>query len=329
MHHPAPRPHLTGIAGGLVNRLAVFALLVGLTFALPRLIPGNPLDLLLSSDLIRALTLEETRALRREMGLNGSWLEQFFDYCLAIMQGDFGYSVQHAAPVTSLLLNALPWTGLLILGAVPVSLVIGVLGGIEAGRAPHRLVDRLLTIAMTMLLGIPPFMIAILLLVLFGITWPLFPVGGSQSLFPPAGSLARTIDIVQHAALPAIALAMHEVARFYFLCRGEAESLTARPFLIYARARGVSGWRERLNYYGRNLLPAILARMSDSLTALVSAVLFVEIVFSYPGIGRLIYEAILDRDYVLLQGAILGVAAVSLTLNWVIDAAVTTLARRG
>ncbi len=329
MKSPDPARRRAGLIYDLVNRVIVFFLLIVLTFALPRLMPGDPLSLLLSSDVTRELTAAETEALRRDMGLAGSWADQFFTYFRAVLSGDLGYSFHHAAPVSRLLATALPWTGLLVLGAIPLYLVVGVFAGIEAGRVPHRRFDRVATGLMTVLASLPPFTVAVFLLLIFAVLWPVLPLGGAQPIFPAEAPLARSVEILRHALLPTVALAAHEIVRFYFLSRGEAVALSARPFLINARARGISGWRERIDYYGRNLLPVILARMSDSITVLVGAVLYVEVVFSYPGIGHLILGAIMDRDYTLLQGAVLGLSVLVLSLNWLIDVAATLLARRG
>lgn len=314
---------------GLASRLAVFVLLAVLAFALPRLLPGDPVDLVQSSDIVRSMTGAETDGLRQQIGLSGSWLEQFRDYCLAILRGDLGYSLRHAAPVTDLLRASAPWTGLLIVGAMPIYLFVGVAAGIEAGRAPFEPVDRILTTIATVLASIPPFACAIGLLLVFGVLWPVFPVGGAQPIFPSEQPFERIAEIARYAALPVLALSFHEVVRFFFLSRGEAMNLSTRAFVQNARSRGIHGWRERAHYFGRNLLPVVLARMSDSITALVGAILYVEVVFSYPGIGHLIYGAILDRDYALLQGAVLGLAALMLSLNWIMDAVVALLAERG
>ncbi len=314
---------------GLVNRLVVFLLLVILAFLLPRLMPGDPLDIMLSDDALRELTEAETAELRRQMGLSGSWLDQFWRYIGALARGDLGYSHQHAAPVAELLGKSLPWTGLLIAGATPIYLFVGLVGGIWAGRRPHGNADRIATTLITILASIPPFAAAILLLLTFGILWPVLPVSGAEPLFPSPDPLIRARQIATHAVLPCLALAMHEIVRIFFIARGEAVSLAVRSFLINAKARGITGWRLYVNYYGRNMLPVVLARLSDTTTTMVGVVLFVEIVFSYPGIGHLIYGAILDHDYTLLQGAVIGLAAFVLALNWAIDVAIAIYARRG
>ncbi len=328
-HSEKSKIRVAGLLSGLVNRLVVFIFLIALTFFLPRLMPGDPLDILFPGDLARDLSPTEIATLRNQMGLNGTLLSQFADYCKALLHGDLGFSYIHSAPVTQLLAGSLPWTGLLMLLATPIFLILGIGCGIEAGRQPHQLLDRVMTMIVTVIASLPPFATAVLLLVLFSFGLSLFPASGAEPLFPSDNGTKRLIDILYHAILPATALAMHEVVRFYFLSRGEAMKLSVRPFISNARARGVGEWREFIHYFGRNLLPTLLARLSDTISAMVTSVLFVEIVFSYPGIGHLIYNAVLDRDFVLLQGSVLGLATVVLLVNGLLDSTVAILAKRG
>lgn len=137
------------------------------------------------------------------------------------------------------------------------------------------------------------------------------------------------MDVLRHATLPAIALAMHEVVRYFFLARGETIVLTSRPFVINARARGVRGWRLRHTYLFANVRAPLLARLSDSVTGLVTAILFVELALSYPGVGHVIHLAISQRDYALLQGAVLLLSAMVLLVNWIVDLSAACLASRG
>ena len=316
----------------LANRLVVLVIIVGLTFLLPRLLPGDPLDLMASPDAARSLTVEEAKRLRVVMGLDGTWLEQFLAYLQRLATGDLGYSLQHAAPVGAILAKAMPWTALLIGLSLPIFLIVGVGTGIEAGLRRHSAIDRGLTSAMAVVGSLPPFAWAVFLLIGFAIAWPVFPSAGAEPLFPAANWWVRTTDVLRHAALPAIALAMHEVVRYFFLARGETIVLTARPFMVNARARGVRGvrgWRLRHNYLFANMRAPLLARLSDSVTGLVTAILFVELAFSYPGVGQVIYLAILQRDYSLLQGAVLMLSAMVLLINWVVDIAAANLADRG
>ena len=330
MSAPAPRgARGRAVAAGLASRLIVLGVVALIVFALPRALPGDPLTAALSPDLARDLDPGELAALRARLGLDGSWWAQLSDWVEVLARGDLGFSVSHARPVAELLTQSLPWTLLLILAAMPVYLGLGTFAGIVAGCVPGGRRDRRLTFAVTLLASIPPFLLALLMMLGFAILWPVLPASGALPLFPSEDPLARAGEIARHAVLPALALAGHEYARFDVLARAEAARVSGRPFMMLARARGLSPVRLLVDYEGRNVFPAILARLSDSVAGLVSAVVIVEIVFSYPGVGGLIYGAILARDYALLQGTVITLATVLLALNWMIDAATTALAERG
>jgi peptide/nickel transport system permease protein len=308
--------------------MLALALLIALGFALPRLLPGDPLVLMLPPDAARGLSPQEETALRAQMGLSGAVQEQFVHYLGALIQGDLGFSFRHAARVVDVLSEALPWSALLVVCAVPVYVVVSVASGIAAGRRPHSRVDHWITSGMVVLSSTPPFVGAVFLLQLFGITWPLLPMGGAEPLFPPGDPVGRALSIASHAVLPVLALSLHELTHFFFLARGEAVTLAARSFIVNARSRGIGELRLVLHYYGRNLVPALLARLGSSVSGLFGALVFVEIIFSYPGIGNLVYSAIQERDYPLLQGALLVLAMVVLALNWLIDSLAFALAAR-
>ncbi|MFV1598944.1 MULTISPECIES: ABC transporter permease [unclassified Phaeobacter] len=326
---PSAAGIITRLLSGLLLRFLIFCVVLVLCAILARMMPGDTLEVMLSTDLARGLGSGELDRLQGRMGLTGDIASQVWRYAKGLWAGDLGYSMPHAAPVLQLLLTALPWTGLLILGATPIFVIGGVLTGIEAGRLPGGTVDRWVTPVVTLLASLPPFTGAVLLLLAFGILWPVLPTAGAEPLLPAAGPVGHALDIMRHAILPTLALALHELARFYFLARAETLTLAQRDFVLNARARGISPWRLRWAYIGLSLIPACLSRLSDTLTGLITAVFFVEIVFSYPGTGYLIYSAILDRDYDLLQGAVVFMAAFVLLANWIVDGLVIHLARRG
>ncbi|WP_186399415.1 ABC transporter permease [Stappia sp. P2PMeth1] len=317
-------------AGRMVlDRALALLLVVALGFLLPRFMPGDPVELQRASDLDLGLAAAQRETLRQVMGLGGSLGEQFLTYCAALLSGDLGFSVAHAAPVSQVVAGALAWTSLLVLLAFPIYLLIGPWLGIESGLAPERPLGRGLLVGLSALGSVPPYAVSILLLWLLAVAVPLFPLGGAEALLPPADPLVRIAGVLHHAALPALALATHEIVRFFFLSRGATLALSLRPFVINARARGIAGWRLRVTYLARSLAPVLAGRLGDTLAGQFSVVLFVEIVFSYPGIGLVIHEAIRARDLALLQGAVICLAAAILVLNALLDGLAGRLARRG
>lgn len=317
------------IAIAALQRLTLFVLLLILMAALPRLLPGDPLALILGEE-AQALNLDHQSALRVEMGLSS---DGFFNDVVKdvthILKGQLGHSASHGADVSTLVFRALPWTVFLTFLACPLFLLIGVSCGIEAGRLAGRRLDRILCWVMSAQAATPPFAVAMLLLICLAIAWPILPAGGAESLIVRHYGLARFLDIAFHALLPALALALHEVSRYFFIIRGEVISISRRPFVQTALANGISLWRERLDLYLANLSAVILSRLSYSIPTLLGAALFVEVVFAYPGIGSLSYQAVLDRDYTLLQGATAVLAAIILITNWILDTLVMLVSERG
>lgn len=317
------------LARGFLGRVTVFVLIMVLMAVLPRLLPGDPFELLLSSDYVQEMDDAAQARLRERLGMDaGLWAQVARDLS-AMARGDLGHSPLHGAPVREVLFGALPWTLLLVACATPVFLAIGVGLGIEAGRKPGSRADSILSAVMTFIAALPAFVTALLLLLIFAITLRLFPLGGAEPFFPQSDFWPRARDIAWYGALPVLALAKHEIARYFFIIRGEAVQISRRPFMMNARGRGVAGWAERYRYFGLNLLPVILARLGHSTSTLLGAVLYVEVVFSYPGIGKLMHQAVLDRDFALLQGAIAALAAITLLINWLFDVLVELLTKRG
>ncbi|EIM77004.1 oligopeptide transport system permease OppB [Nitratireductor aquibiodomus RA22] len=327
---PAMNPTFAAyLLRGLAARLVVFGLVFVLMSVLPRLLPGDTFDSLMASDLVLGLDAGTEAALRERMGLSGGLWQQVGAETFAALRGELGFSLIHGAPVADILLGALPWTGLLVMLAVPLFLAMGLATGIEAGRAPGSRMDRAITLGMSVLASIPSFVMAVFLLLLFGIVWPVLPSAGAEPVIPAADPLERLVAIARHALLPAIALSTHELVRYFFILRSETILVSRRAFLVNARARGIGGWRERCDYFGRNLMAVVFARLGQSIATLLSAALYVEVIFAYPGIGRLMYQAVLDRDYPLLRGAIAVLAILVLLLNWIFDALTEARARRG
>lgn len=316
------------VLSGLATRCTVFCALFVAMSAVPRLLPGDMFDLVIRSNTNALIEAPQEASLRQGLGFADNLWENLIADAVAFAHADLGYSVSHGAPVVEVIRGALPWTALLILLSTPVFLLVGVTAGIEAGRMPGSTPDRLITGAMSFLTSIPPFVGATFLMLAFGILWPVMPSGGAEPVFPSSNPVQRLAEIALHAILPAIALSLHEVARYFYFLRGESVLLSRRAFILNARGRGIWGLRERRDYFGRNLQTAVFARLGNSIATLFSAVIYVETIFTYPGIGLIMYQAVLDRDYVLLRGAVAITAFLILALNWSFDLLTEILAER-
>jgi len=319
--------------GHLSTQAALYAaavcVLAAAGFALLRVLPGDPLDAYLASDIAATLPDAAREDLRQRLGLGGTAAAQFLAYLRLLAAGQWGHSLTHAAPVRTLIATSLPWTLGLVLLALPVALLLGAGAGLYAGSRPGGRGDAAVSTVATVLSSIPAFVVSLLLLGAFAIALEWLPLSGGASLFSGKQGWDAALDRLRHAALPAAALALHGFIQFFYLARGLAVRIGSRPYVEAARARGIGGARLLWHYYARNALPGLLGRLSAVLPGMLGATLFVEIVFAYPGVGKLMVDAIHARDLPLVQGIVLANGLLVLALNMLLDAVGGALARRG
>lgn len=291
-------------------------LLLSLNFFLPRLLTGDPVTLL-AGDGLGNLTPELEESLKEGFELNLPLLQQFSHYALRLLEGDLGYSPFHSAPVAGVVLGALPWTLLLMGGSLLIATLLGVLLGVEtAWRRGGRLEGAVVS-ALIALGGLPSFFIGLLLVLALSLKLGWFPSAGAYSVQGVSGGgMALVLDVLHHLVLPLSSLILFQLPRSFLLARGAMVGALGKPFILAARAKGLS---ERALHYRHALRFAFLpvvAHLGVKLGRLAGGALFVETVFAYPGLGLLIYEGILRRDYPLIQGALLLMAIFVLAANF-------------
>ncbi|MBB4268028.1 ABC transporter permease [Roseospira visakhapatnamensis] len=312
-----------------VEYLLALFILSSLNFVAVRALPGDPLDVLFADATLAAPTGEDRDQLRRLYGLDGGLMDQFVRYLGHLAEGDLGVSVVHGLPVVDLILPVAPWTLLLVGTATALSVLLGTVGGIETGLRHGRRGSAGLLAVLTLADSIPPFVLAIVLLFVFALGLELFPASGAMTPFSQAEGLARLSDIALHAVLPLTALVLHETTKIAYLTRASTITVLSRPFMTMARAKGVSPLRLRSSYVAPSTLATVVARTAALFSGLVSGVLFVEIVFAYPGLGMLVAEGITSRDYAVVQGVLLILGVTILTVNLIADLVILRLAARG
>lgn len=297
-----PRASLTSRA----LQYAVTAWLVlTLNFALPRLMPGNPLaELDNPQGLPMPLSEEQRQRLLAYYELDRPLHEQYAGYLEGLARGDLGWSILYNAPVGRALAGRLGWT----LGLVGVATVLYVLVGVALGciSAWHRgrWGDGLLLTLGAVLEALPPFFVGMLLILLFAVRLRWLPMGGARSaVLPSTDALARWLDVGRHMVLPVVALALTNIGQVYYLTRNAAVQTLGEGYITVARSKGLM---ERLVLF-RHALPNALLPVVH-LVALrfgyvVMGAVMIEAVFAYPGVGSAIVEAGVGRDYPLLQGA--------------------------
>lgn len=313
----------------VLGNVLAFLLLLLITFALLHLLPGDPLDVLYGGDLVQQPDAHTRQQLRSQHGLDGTLVERLLLYVGQVMQANLGYSALHVAPVSQLIGHSLPWSLALVLLSVPVSLLLGVLPGLWAGSTANPKTEQALLMAGSLLSSLPSFAVALLLLSLFGVQLGWFPASGAEQMFAGLSGWQLWLDRIWHAVLPVLVLSLHGSLRFFYLSRGLAQQIGERAFISAAKARGVGRRALLLRYYWPNAWPEILTRMTEVLPGVLGATLFVETVFSYPGIGQLLLNAIHSRDFPLIQGVVVSLGFVILLVNSLIDLLVLRLNQRG
>lgn len=311
-----------GVWWRVLGRAAQYALVllvaVSLNFAIPRLAPGDPIDYLVPSEQVAAITPEQRNRILTQFGLEKPLLEQYRLYLVGISQGDLGYSVQTGRPVTDMLLERLPWTIILVGGAIVLSLVVGAGAGFFAAARRGGRTDAGGLALFMAVDSMPPFWIGMLLLVLFSGYLQILPVYGALPASDQALGLARLGELAERLVLPLVTLALVRVGWLFLIARSSLAGELSEDYITMAEAKGLS--RPRVVRHGiRNALLPLVTAVAVEAGTLVGGATVVETVFSYPGLGRLIYESVLSRDYPVLQGAFLLMAIGVIAANLLAD----------
>ncbi|PWW05149.1 peptide/nickel transport system permease protein [Paenibacillus cellulosilyticus] len=302
--------------------LLVLVFVVLLNFWLPRLLPGGPVEYITGGGEEGAVFLTEAQkaAMLEYYHLNDSLGSQFVQYLKGIVTFEFGLSISHKAPVSEVIMDRVPWTLLIVGTASVLSILIGLLAGLySAWRHPGR-TDRSLFITMLGISAIPEFLIGMTLLIFFAVKLHWLPLSGAKTAFLRSDDwLDHLIDIVRHAVLPALTLTIESVASMYLLMRNEAVRVRNEPYVEFAAAKGIGSFRIVSEHITRNAALPLVTLIILRIGFLMAGSVLVETVFAYPGIGKLLQEAILGRDYPLLHGLFLIMTLFVLLLNLIAD----------
>jgi peptide/nickel transport system permease protein len=311
----------------LTRRLGFYVLAawVALTvnFFLPRLVPGNPVATAIGH--LTFVNAQVVAAIKAQfgIGINESIWIQYVHYLGDLLHGNLGVSWGNSfEPVTSLLGAALPWTLGLLGVATVVSFLLGTLIGVALGWFRGSWIDWLLPGA-TFLQAIPYFFLGTVLLMLFatGLHW--FPISqgyqttGISSVTPGLNG-AYILSLIDHGVLPASTIVLTSIAGWMMGMRNMMVITMDEDFVLVARAKGLSPGRV-VWYAARNAVLPSVANFSLAISLVVAGQLLVEIVFSYPGIGYLLFHAVTNQDYPMVQGIFLVITLVVLAANFLAD----------
>ncbi|HUS75685.1 MAG TPA: ABC transporter permease [Methanothrix sp.] len=303
----------------LQSYLIALGAIFSLNFILPRLMPGDPLHAIYGDEALVAMTDEMEAHLIRQFSLDKSWWDQMLAYIMGLLQGDLGFSYYYREQVSQVIMGALPWTLLLAGLALVIATAIGIILGIESGFCRGSSLDRGLVASLMFLGGFPDFFIGILLLLIFAVSLDVLPLSGAASPYAGYEGLAYIFDVLKHLALPLASMVLVQLGGIFLLTRNTMVTLLGESFILTARAKGCPESCIKYSHAGRNSLLPVTTATGMHIPHLITGALFIEIVFSYPGIGSLLNTAIAARDYPLIQGILLIVTVTVLSANFLVD----------
>lgn len=289
-----------------------------LNFLLPRLMPGNPLVFLAGED-VGFMSSAEKEAILDKHGLNDSLLEQYGTYIKNILTGDFGYSYQQKRQISELLMERLPWTMLLTGLGLVISTIIGVMfGAISAWRRGTKTDANLLTVFM-FLSAMPSFWVGMILVSVFASQLGWLPVFGAESAWSNLSGIDRLIDIGEHLILPLTTLILISVTSTFMIMRYSMLNVLGEDYIMMAKAKGVKDKVIKYKHAMRNALLPVATVFMLSLGFTLGGATVIETVFAYPGVGRLMFESVLSRDYPLIQATFLIITFSVVIANFLAD----------
>ncbi|HEV8559313.1 MAG TPA: ABC transporter permease [Actinophytocola sp.] len=298
---------------------------ITVNFAVPRLMPGNPVDGLLRRMEQAgggAMTPETRHSIELLLGYSGEqpWWQQYLGYLGSLVRGDLGVSVTYfPSSVSQVMAQSLPWTVVLIGASTLLAFLLGIGLGVLAGWRRGTWLDSILP-ATTFLAAIPYFWLALILVFVFGLTLGLVPVTGGYDLNLQVGLNGPFLgSALYHALLPALTIVISSVAGWLMGMRNMMVSTMAEDYVLTAEAKGLRPRRIMLTYAARNAVIPSITGFAISLGFVVSGALVTEVVFSYPGVGFALLQAVQANDYPLMQGIFLVITLAVLGANFLVD----------
>lgn len=293
-------------------------------FFIPRLMPGDPVEIMISKLGQKGPVSPETRAsIEAMLGTDSSqplW-GQYQDYLSGLATGDLGMSVTFfPASVLDIIGQTLPWTIGLIGLATIISFLVGVGLGTLAGWKRGSWLDNLIPVT-TMFQSVPYFWLALILLFLFGSIWPLFPLNGGYDVYTvtPGWNAAFIGSVLYYGTLPALTIIISSVGGWMLGMRNMMVSTLSEDYMVTAEAKGLRPGRIMRRYAARNAVLPSISGFAISLGFVVAGSIVTEAVFSYPGIGSALLQAVNGADYALMQGIFLIITLSVLGANLLVD----------
>lgn len=307
------------LAARAVQTAITLALMSLVVFVLIGLMPGDPIDMMISGD--PQMTSEDAARLRAMYDLDKPLFERYLAWATQALQGNFGYSRSFGQPVLAVLwprlLNTLLLAGTAFVAATAIALPLG----IWAAQRPRSRADYLINLLCFAGISAPPFWLALLLITLFAVFLGWLPAGGMADVRPGAPWTTTLADQIRHLALPVVTLTLVQLGAYTRFMRGAMIEILRQDYIRTARAKGASETTVLWRHAFANALAPVLTVLALSFGGLVSGALITETMFAWPGMGKAIYQAILDNDYNLALVGLLMATLATIAGNLAADLA--------
>ncbi|HEX8047210.1 ABC transporter permease [Rhizobium sp.] len=291
--------------------------IVILNFFLLKLAPGDAADVMAAE--AGSATVESMAALRSRFGLDNPILVQLGNYLNNLAHFSLGFSPRYGMPVADLIGQRLPGTLMLMLAALTIAITVGLILGSLMASFAGRIPDRLISIVSLLFYSIPGFWIGLMLILLFSVTLGWLPSGGDSTIGSRLTGLPALLDRARYMVLPATSLSLFYLAIYARLTRASMLEVKSQDFVRTARAKGVSPFFVTTRHVLRNALIPITTMAGMHFGGMLGGAVVVETVYSWPGLGRLAFEAVMARDFSVLLGILLLSSFLVIVANAAVD----------
>jgi peptide/nickel transport system permease protein len=298
----------------VVEILVVLAIMSFVIYALIGLMPGDPIDLMITAN--PKLTAADIVRLKAVYGLDQPLVGRYLAWLRAVLQGDLGFSRLYSQPSVAILLPRLGNSALLMGASFVLALAIGLPAGIAAARRPNSVLDHAINLACFAGISVPAFWLALMLILVFAVALGWLPAGGLATIGD--GGLG---DRIQHLVLPVATLTLASIGGYTRFMRAAMAEALRQDFIRTARAKGAPERRIVLHHALRNAMIPVVTIVALSFGTLFSGALITETMFAYPGMGKLIFDSVMGNDYNLALAGLLFATLVTLLANLAADIA--------
>lgn len=284
----------------ITHYILLLAAVIILNFFLPRMLPGSPIAQLAGEEVGRMTQSERDRILSA-YDLDKPLTVQFFKYIRNIVTLDWGISFSKKQPITDLLKAAIPWTLLLVGCNLILSTILGTFLGALSAVLRKKKKDMKLMLLVILCSSLPAFWIGMIFISVFSVSLGWFPVYGAYSMFSGLEGWAYAKDVWKHLILPVTTMTIVSISVFFTTSRYSVLETIHQDYVLMAKVRGIPKKRVRFCYMMRNAMIPVFTVFMMELGSVLSGSVVIESVFAYPGLGNLLYNAVLSRDYPLMQ----------------------------